>query len=94
MKNVNTKLIICLIILLLKNTFSFAQETIQQFKSRLTRQEHGQFDSNMPINFTSSEDGKYALVFSDKVKDQIIKTIDIREQNPFSNIGLKTSSRY
>jgi hypothetical protein len=94
MKNVNTKLIICLIVLLLQNTFSFAQETIQQYKSRLTRQEHGQFNSNKPINFTSSEDGKYTLVFSDKAKDQIIKTIDIREQNPFSDIGLKTSGQY
>jgi len=90
----NKKLIICLIILLLQNTFSFAQESIQQYKSRLTPQERGVFNSIKPINFTSREDGKRTVVFSDKEKDQIIKTIDIREQNPFSDIGLKTSGRY
>jgi len=94
MKKENTKLIAFLIFFLLQNTFSFAQESIEQYKSRLTRQEHGQFNSNKPINFTLSEDGKRTLVFSDKEKDQIIKTIDIREQNPFSDIGLKISGRY
>jgi hypothetical protein len=94
MKNVNTKHIICLIVLLLQNTFSFAQETIQQYKSRLTAHELRQVDFARPINITSGEDGKYTIIFSDANKGQIIKTFDIRENNPFAELGSKTDDAY
>jgi hypothetical protein len=94
MKNVNTKLIICLIVLLLQNTFSFAQETIQQYKSRLTAHELRQVDFTRPINITSDEDGKYTIIFSDANKGQVIRTFDVRENNPFAELGNKTDNQY
>lgn len=94
MKKENIKLIICSIILLFQSTFSFAQESIEAYKNRLTADELRQVDFARPINITSGEDRKYTLIFSDADKGQVIKTFDIRENNPFAELGTKTDNQH
>jgi hypothetical protein len=94
MKNIIMKYIGFLFILMIQLNQAHAQESIEAYKTRLTPQELRQVDFTRPINITATEDRKYTLIFSDADKGQIIKTFDIRENNPFAELGTKTDEDY
>lgn len=71
-----------------------AQETIEHYSQRLTPEELAGADFSKPINILSDQNGKYTLVFSDAIKGVITKTIDIRENNPFTGLGKKIIGDY
>lgn len=94
MKNNIINNILLLIVLIFQFNQVYTQESIESYKTRLTEQELRQVDFTWPINITSGEDRKYTLIFSDADKGQIIKTFDIRENNPFAELGSKTDNQY
>jgi hypothetical protein len=71
-----------------------AQETIEHYSQRLTLDERACADFSKPINILSDQNGKYTLVFSDAAKGVVTKTIDIRENNPFSGLGKRIKGDY
>lgn len=62
-----------------------------QSSDKLTTDELKQVDFSKPISSTQTADRKFTLVFVDTQKRSIIKTFDIRQNNPFATMGKKTS---
>lgn len=62
-----------------------------QSSDKLTADELKQVDFSKPISSTQTADRKYTLVFVDTQKRSIIKTFDIRQNNPFAQMGKKTN---
>lgn len=62
-----------------------------QSSDKLTTDELKQVDFSKPISSTQTADRKFTLVFVDTQKRSIIKTFDIRQNNPFAKMGKKTN---
>lgn len=57
----------------------------------LTAEELKQVDFRKPVSFVNNPDNKGRMVFVDAETKTIAKTIDIRENNPYSQLGTKTT---
>lgn len=88
MKKIITTALSLALFTILGITSSFAQEV------ELTPEELKQVDFSKPISSTQTNERKYTLVFVDTLKRSIIKTFDIRQNNPFAKMGKKTNDPY